>query len=326
MIHSNILDLVGNTPLVRLSRIPEPGSAEIVAKIESFNPGGSVKDRIAIRMIEDAEATGRLEPGGTVVEATSGNTGVGLALVCQQKGYRCICVMPDKMSREKILDLEALGTKVVITPTAVGPDDPQSYYSVSRRIVEETPGAILANQYFNPMNPLAHYESTGPEIWEQTEGKIDWFLAGMGTGGTISGCAKYLKEQNPDIKVIGVDIEGSLLEHYFRTGEMGDSHSYLIEGIGEDLIPDSLSFDHIDDVITVGDHESFLMARRLSREEGLFVGGSCGTALVAALQVAKRADRGDRIVVLFPDHGNRYLSTFHGDDWMSEHGFADPPE
>ncbi len=324
MIHSHILDLVANTPLVRLARIPETGMAEIVVKLESFNPGGSVKDRIAIRMIADAEDRGDLKPGGTVVEATSGNTGAGLALVCQQKKYRCICVMPDKMSQEKIRYLKALGAQVVTTPTAVEPDDPKSYYSVSRRLAEETPNAILANQYFNPINPLTHYESTGPELWEQTDGKIDWFVAGMGTGGTISGVAKYLKEKNPNVKIVGADIEGSLLEHYFRTGEMGDVHPYLIEGIGEDMIPGSLSFDNIDDVITISDRESFLVARRLSREEGLFVGGSCGTAVAAALRVAREADPSDRVVVLLPDHGNRYLSTFHSDEWMLERGFLDP--
>ena len=324
MIHSSVLDLIGNTPLVRLMRIPEPGMAEIVAKVESFNPGGSIKDRIGVRMIADAEATGRLKPGGTVVEGTSGNTGAGLALACQQKGYRCICVMPDKMSQEKIRYLRALGARVVTTPTAVEPDDPRSYYSVSKRIAAETPNAVLANQYFNPVNPATHYETTGPEIWEQTEGKLEHFVAGIGTGGTISGISRYLKEKNPAIRVTGVDVEGSLLEHYFRTGELGEAHPYLVEGVGEDMVPGTLDFTHVDDVVTISDRESFLTARRLSREEGLFVGGSCGSAVAGALRVARAAPGTDRVVVLLPDHGNRYLSTFYGDDWMIERGFLEP--
>ncbi|MAF26523.1 MAG: pyridoxal-phosphate dependent enzyme [Gemmatimonadota bacterium] len=324
MIHTDILDLVGNTPLLRLGTIPREGDAEIIVKLESFNPGGSVKDRIAVRIVDDAEEKGLLKPGGTVVEATSGNTGAGLALVCLRRGYRAILVMPDKMSQEKIRYLKALGAQVVITPTAVPPDDPRSYYSVSSRIAESTPNAILANQYFNPVNPETHYRSTGPEIWEQTDGKLDYFVTGMGTGGTITGTARFLKEMNPGIQIVGADIEGSILEEYFRTGEIGDSHPYLVEGIGEDMVPGTLSMDNIDDIITVSDRDSFIMARRLMREEGLFVGGSSGTAVAVAAQLASRIGADKRIVVLIPDHGDRYLSTFHGDEWMIEMGFMDP--
>lgn len=326
MIHSNVLDLIGNTPLVRLHRIPGPDDAEVVVKVEGFNPGGSVKDRIGLRIIEDAERRGVLKPGGVVVEATSGNTGAGLALACIQKGYGAIFVMPDKVSQEKIRYLRALNAQVVTCPTAVAPEDPRSYYTVSNRLAKETPNAILANQYHNPVNPQTHYEWTGPEIWEQTEGKLDFFVAGMGTGGTISGIGRYLKEKDPRIRIVGVDIEGSILKHYYETGEMSEAHTYLIEGIGEDFIPSTTDMTVIDEVLAVGDRESFVMARRMSREEGLFVGGSCGSAVAGAMQVARREGRGKRLVVLLPDHGNRYLSTFHGDEWMMERGLLEPTE
>lgn len=326
MIHANVLEVVGNTPLIRLNRIPKPGDAEVVVKVEAYNPGGSIKDRIGIRMIEDAERRGVLKPGGCVVEATSGNTGAGLALACIQKGYRAIFVMPDKVSQEKIRYLKALNAQVVTCPTAVEPTDPRSYYSVSKRLSEETPGAILANQYHNPVNPRTHYEWTGPEIWEQCEGRVDFFVAGMGTGGTITGIGRYLKEKDPKVKVVGIDIEGSILHHFFLTGQMSAAHTYLIEGIGEDFIPSTTDMSVIDEMVTVGDRESFVMARRLSREEGLFVGGSCGSAVAGALRIAAREGHGKRIIVLLPDHGNRYLSTFHGDEWMMERGMLEPGE
>ncbi len=323
MIRPNVLSLIGETPLVRLNAIPDPTGPEIVAKIESLNPGGSVKDRIGVAIIEDAEKRGLLKAGGTVVEATSGNTGVGLALACAVKGYDAVFVMPDKMSRDKIRLLEALGAEVVITPTAVAPDDPQSYYSVSKRIAAERPNSILANQYFNPVNPAAHYATTGPEVWSQTEGRLDCFVAGMGTGGTITGAAKYLKEKNPDIRIVGVDAVGSILKDLFDKTEPPPAHPYLVEGIGEDLMPETLSFENLDEVIRVSDRESFLMARRLSREEGLLVGGSSGSAVVAALEVAQRMGPEKRVVVLLPDSIDRYLSTFCSDEWLREKGLLD---
>jgi len=318
-----ILETVGNTPLIKLNRVARNVKATILAKVEFFNPGGSVKDRIALTMIEEAEREGRLKPGGTIVESTSGNTGAGLALIAALKGYKAVFTMPDKMSAEKVRHLKALGADVIVTPTAVPPESPESYYSVAKKLVRDTPNAILANQYFNPMNPEAHYRSTGPEIWKQTGGKIDYFVAGIGTGGTISGVGKYLKEQNPDVKIIGADPVGSILKEFFYTRKMSDARPYKVEGVGEDIIPGSLNFDYVDDVISVTDKESFNAARRITREEAIFVGGSCGLAAAAALKLAADLPAGKVIVVLFPDSGYKYLSTFYSDSWMEANRFFD---
>ncbi len=320
---NNILETVGNTPLIRLNRITRDLQATVVAKVEFFNPGGSVKDRVAFAIIEDAEKQGRLKPGGTIVESTSGNTGAGLALVAALKGYKAIFTMPDKMSAEKVRLLKAFGAEVIVTPTAVPPESPESYYEVAKRIVRETPNAILANQYFNPVNPEAHYRSTGPEIWRQTGGRLDYFVAGLGTGGTISGTGKFLKEQDPNIKVVGADPVGSILKEYFESGKRGEARPYKVEGIGEDIIPGTLHFEYIDEIHQVSDKESFNMARRISREEGIFVGGSSGTAAVVALKVARDLPADKVVVVLFPDTGERYLSRFYSDEWMRENRFLD---
>jgi cystathionine beta-synthase len=319
----NILDTIGHTPLVKLNKVTDGIRSTVLAKVEFFNPGGSVKDRIGIRMMVDAIEQGTLKPGGTIVESTSGNTGVGLALVAAVMGYKAIFTMPDKMSQEKIRLLQALGAEVITTPTAVPPDSPESYYSVAKRIVESTPNAILANQYFNDMNPQAHYESTGPEIWEDTAGKIDVFVGGIGTGGTVSGIARFLKEKNPDIKIIAVDPEGSVFKEYFYTKNIGESHPYLVEGIGEDLIPETFHAEYIDEVVSVGDKESFHMARRLSREEGLIVGGSSGSAVHVALEYAKSLDEDKVVVVLLPDTGERYLSKLHSEEWLRDNAMLD---
>jgi cystathionine beta-synthase len=326
-IKDTIIEAIGNTPLVRLHKTARGLRPEILAKVEFLNPGGSVKDRIGLGMIEAAEREGRLRPGGTIVEGTSGNTGVGLAIAAALKGYKTIFVMPDKMSDEKIRLLRAFGARVVITPTAVEPDDPRSYYSVSRRLSEETPNAILAGQYWNPANPEAHYRSTGPEIWRQTGGRISAFIAGMGTGGTISGVGRFLKEQNPDVKIIGADPIGSLLHQYFQTRELGPTHAYKVEGVGEDFLPTTLDFDMIDDTVQVTDRESFIMTRRLVREEGLFCGGSSGLALAGALKWLRNGGaqltEDDVVVVLLPDSGSRYLSKIFDDNWMRENSFLE---
>jgi cystathionine beta-synthase len=327
-IRDHILDTIGNTPLVRLNKLARGIRPQVVVKVEFLNPGGSVKDRIGIAMIEDAERRGFLKPGGTIVEPTSGNTGMGLAIAAAIKGYKCIFVMPDKMSEEKIRALRAFGARVVITPTAVEPDDPRSYYSVSKRLAEETPNAFLAGQYWNPANPEAHYRSTGPEIWQQTAGRVSVFVAGMGTGGTISGTGKYLKERNPAVRVVGIDPLGSLYTEYFRTGVLGPAHGYKVEGVGEDFLPTTMDFGVVDDVAQVTDRESFLMTRRLVREEGIFCGGSCGLAVAGALKwlrspAAEDLTEDDIVVVLLPDSGSRYLSKLFDDNWMRENGFME---
>ncbi|NES14280.1 MULTISPECIES: cystathionine beta-synthase [Micromonospora] len=315
--YDNVVELIGNTPLVRLRNVTEGIQATVLAKVEYVNPGGSVKDRIALRMVEDAEQAGILKPGGTIVEPTSGNTGVGLALVAQLKGYRCVFVCPDKVSQDKQDVLRAYGAEVVVCPTAVAPEDPRSYYNVSDRLAREIPGAWKPDQYSNPANPRSHYETTGPEIWQQTEGRITHFVAGVGTGGTITGIGRYLKEASEGrVKVVGADPEGSVYSG-------GTGRPYLVEGVGEDFWPATYDRTIADDIVEVSDKQSFEMTRRLAREEGLLVGGSCGMAVVAALEVARKAGPDDVIVVLLPDSGKGYLSKIFNDKWMARYGFLD---
>lgn len=322
-IYDSILDLIGNTPLVRLTKLTRGIEATVLAKLESHNPGGSVKDRIGYRMILDAEQRGWLKPGGTIIEATSGNTGLGLALAASRLGYKMIFTMPDKMSQEKINLLKAFGAKVIVTPTAVESDDPRSYYSVAKRLAKEIPGAFYPNQFANPVNPQSHYDTTGPEVWRDTEGKIDVFVAGMGTGGTMSGAGRYLKEKNPKVRCIACDPEGSIYASVVKTGKAGDFHSYKIEGIGEDIIPATVDLKIVDDVITVSDKIAFQTARRLAREEGILAGGSSGAAVHAALQIAKTLKKGQTVVVVICDRGDRYLSKCFNDAWMEEHQFLE---
>lgn len=314
--YGNVLEVIGKTPLIKLNRITKSITSPIYVKVEYFNPGGSVKDRIGLAMIEAAEREGKLKPGGTIIEATAGNTGVGLALVAAIKGYRTIFVMPDKMSEDKVSLLKAYGAEVIITPTAVPPDSPESYNGVAERLASEIPGAFRPNQFENPNNPLAHYLTTGPEIWDDSGGKVEVFVAGMGTGGTISGTGKYLKEQNPDITVVGADPEGSILS--------GDNPKpWKVEGIGEDFIPKTFNRQVVDEMVRVSDKESFNAARRLAREEGLLVGGSSGTALAAALKYAQRLKKPKYIVVLLPDTGRNYLTKIYSDSWMQQNGFGE---
>jgi cystathionine beta-synthase len=323
-VYDDIRGTIGWTPLVRLGPVARGLSCALYAKLEMFNPGGSVKDRIAFRILDGFEKNGRLKPGGTVVEATSGNTGVGLAIACAIKGYQAIFVMPDKMSEEKVRLLRAYGARVVITPTAVAPEDPRSYYSVAERLVDETPNAVLANQYHNPNNPVSHYEKTAPEIWEQTSGKVTDIVIGMGTGGTITGIARFMREHERDVKIVGVDPEGSILYDAWRQGGSAqdlEATTYKVEGIGEDFVPSTLNLSLVDEVVRVDDAESFLWARRLVREEGMFCGGSSGAALAGALKYAKDLPADRLVVVLLPDSGDRYLSKLFNDDWMREHGF-----
>jgi cystathionine beta-synthase len=315
--YDNVVELIGNTPLVRLRNVTEGIQATVLAKVEYVNPGGSVKDRIALRMVEDAEQAGILKPGGTIVEPTSGNTGVGLALVAQLKGYKCVFVCPDKVSQDKQDVLRAYGAEVVVCPTAVAPEDPRSYYNVSDRLAREIPGAWKPNQYSNPANPRSHYETTGPELWEQTGGELTHFVAGVGTGGTISGIGRYLKEASEGrVKIVGADPEGSVYSG-------GTGRPYLVEGVGEDFWPETYDRSVADEIVEVSDKQSFEMTRRLAREEGLLVGGSCGMAVVAALEVARKAGPDDVIVVLLPDSGKGYLSKIFNDTWMARYGFLD---
>jgi len=324
-VFNNILGAIGHTPLVRLGRIAHDLPCPLYAKLEFMNPGGSIKDRVGAYIIEGAEKRGELVPGGTIVEATSGNTGVGLAIAAALKGYKTIFVMPDKMSNEKILHLRAYGSKVVITPTAVAPDDPRSYYEVAKRFVRETPNAILANQYHNPDNPKTHEMTTGPEIWEQTEGRVTDVIIGMGTGGTISGVGRYLKSKNPNIKIIGVDIEGSILTEIWQNKgtipEGAYPKTYKVEGIGEDFLPSATDLSVVDWIERAGDRESFLWARQLVRQEGIFAGGSSGSALAGAVKYCRKLTADRLAVVIFPDSGSRYLSKFYDDKWMREFGF-----
>jgi cystathionine beta-synthase len=324
-VYDNVLGAMGHTPLVRLNRIGRDLPCPLYAKLELMNPGGSVKDRVGAFIIEQAEKRGELKPGGTVVEATSGNTGVGLAIAAALKGYKTIFVMPDKMSNEKILLLRAYGAKVVITPTAVEPDDPRSYYQVAEKFARETPNAILANQYHNPDNPRTHELTTGPELWEQTDGRVTDVIIGMGTGGTITGVGRYLKSKNPNIKIVGIDIEGSILTEIWQNkGEIPEGaypKTYKVEGIGEDFLPTALDLSIVDWIERAGDRESFLWARQLVRQEGIFAGGSSGSALAGAIKYCRRLSADRLPVVILPDSGSRYLSKFFDDKWMREFGF-----
>lgn len=319
----NILETIGNTPLVKMNKIVKDIDALVLAKYETFNPGNSVKDRMAVKMIEVAEKEGKLKPGGTIIEGTSGNTGMGLALAAIVKGYKMVCVISDKQSKEKIDILRAVGSEVIVCPTEVEPDDPRSYYSVSKRMAEETPNSWYVNQYDNPANAQAHYESTGPEIWEQTDGKITHFVVGVGTGGTISGVAKYLKEKNPNIKVWGIDTYGSVFKKYHETGifDENEIYPYITEGIGEDILPANVDFDLIDGFTKVTDKDAAIYTRKLALEEGFFLGNSAGAAAKGLLQLKEHFTKDDVVVVLFHDHGSRYVNKMFNDDWMKEQGF-----
>ena len=323
---ANILETIGHTPIVKLQKVAKHVAAEIFVKCEYLNPAGSMKDRVALNIVTDAERRGLLGPGATIVEATSGNTGMGLALVAALRGYQCVFVMPDKMSHEKVAALRAFGARVVICPTAVEPEDPRSYYQTAKRIVQETPGAYYANQYHNPANPEAHYLSTAPEIWAQTNGELDVFVAGMGTGGTISGCGRYFREKKKDFRLVGVDPIGSLYYEYVKTGRMTRPFSYYVEGIGEDFLPSTMNLKILDEIMRVDDKECFLMTRELVRQEGLYVGGSSGAAVAGAIKYAEMSKRKENILVLLPDSAQKYLSKIFDDKWMRENGFLEEPD
>ena len=319
-VFKNMGEIIGNTPLVKINNVAT-SNAQIFAKLEYLNPGGSIKDRIGKSMIEDAEKNGFIKPGATIIEATSGNTGIGLVLASLNKGYKYMFVMPDKMSKEKQDLLRAFGAEVVIVPTSVGPEDPLHYNNKAKSLAEEIPNAFLINQFYNQANPKAHYEGTGPEIWEQTEGKITHFVCGMGTGGTMSGTARYLKEKNPNIKVIGADPVGSIIKTYLETGKITEGKSYKIEGIGEDQIPETLHIQHLDEVHNVSDKDAFNFARRLASEEGIFAGGSAGCIGKIACEISENLSESDVVVFMVPDHGDRYLSKIYNDEWMKENGY-----
>ena len=321
----NILGTIGNTPMVKMNKLVKDIPALVLAKYETFNPGNSTKDRMALKMVEDAEADGRLQPGGTIIEGTSGNTGMGLALVAIIKGYKMICVLSDKQSKEKMDILRAVGSKVIVCPTDVEPTDPRSYYSTSKRLAEETPNSWYVNQYDNPSNAKAHYQSTGPEIWEQTDGKVTHFIVGVGTGGTISGVGKYLKEKNPNIKIWGIDTYGSVFKKYHETGifDENEIYPYITEGIGEDILPKNVDFDIIDGFTKVTDKDAAIYTQKLSKEEGMFLGNSAGSAIKGLLQLKEHFTKDDVVVVLFHDHGSRYVGKMYNDDWMRERGFIE---
>ena len=320
---NNILDAIGRTPIIRLNKLAKDLPAEVWVKADYMNPGGSVKDRIGLWMIDEAERSGKLKPGGTIIEGTSGNTGMGLALVACVRGYKVVFTITDKQSREKIDLLKAFGAEVIVCPTAVEPEDPRSYYSVAAKLAREIPNSFYPNQYANPANPDAHYHTTGPEIWEDTEGKITHFICGMGTGGTISGVGKYLKEKNPNVKIVGVDPVGSLYYEAFKTGKTGKALTYVVEGIGEDFFPGTMNMKILDDVYQVNDEECFVWARRLAKQEAIFTGGSGGGCISAALKLAKTCKPGDMIVAFMPDSGSRYMSKVYNDGWMQEHSYTD---
>jgi cystathionine beta-synthase len=320
---ANVLEAIGNIPIIKLNSVAKDVDSEIYVKLEYMNPGGSVKDRIGSYMMDQAVKEGKIQPGGTIIEGTSGNTGVGLAMWAAINGYRCIFVLADKQSKEKIDNLRAFGAKVVVCPTNVAPEDPRSYYSVSKKLSETIPNSFYVNQYDNLHNRDTHYNWTAPEIFEQTQGDFDVFLATVGTGGTITGCGRYFKEKMPNVKIVGVDCEGSIVAHYAKTGEMGEAYSYVLEGVGEDFIPENYDFDQIDDWEVVGDKESFLMTRKLLKEEGIYAGGSAGAAIAGALKYAKKLKEPKKILVLLHDSGNRYASKIYNDDWMSDNGYLD---